>query len=84
MRLQRGDGVAYLGRLGVSLRRHRPHGQFGQRQFRVQSQQAAGGHGFGHLTGAVVPWMHQRGFTPAETDLILVDNPTRLLAVTPA
>lgn len=45
---------------------------------------AFGGHGFGHLTGAVVPWMHQRGFTRAETDMILVDNPARLLAVTPA
>jgi phosphotriesterase-related protein len=45
---------------------------------------AFGGHGFGHLTGAVVPWMHQRGFTRSETDMILVDNPARLLAVTPA
>jgi len=44
---------------------------------------AFGGHGFGHLTGAVVPWMHQRGFTPSETEMILVDNPARLLAVTP-
>lgn len=42
---------------------------------------AFGGHGFGHLTGAVVPWMHRRGFTPAETAMILVDNPARLLAV---
>jgi phosphotriesterase-related protein len=45
---------------------------------------AFGGHGLGHLTGAVVPWMHQRGFTPAETDMILVDNPARLLAVAAA
>ena len=43
-----------------------------------------GGHGFGHLTGAVVPWMHQRGFTGSETDMILIDNPARLLAVAPA
>jgi phosphotriesterase-related protein len=43
---------------------------------------AFGGHGFGLLTGAVVPWMHQRGFTPSETEMILVDNPARLLAVT--
>jgi predicted metal-dependent phosphotriesterase family hydrolase len=45
---------------------------------------AFGGHGFGHLTGAVVPWMHQRGFTSSDTATILVDNPARLLAVTPA
>jgi phosphotriesterase-related protein len=45
---------------------------------------AFGGHGFGHLTGAVVPWMHQRGFTASETEMMLVDNPARLLAVTPA
>jgi phosphotriesterase-related protein len=44
---------------------------------------AYGGHGFGHLTGAVVPWMHQRGFTRAETNMMLVDNPARLLAITP-
>jgi phosphotriesterase-related protein len=45
---------------------------------------AYGGHGFGHLSGAVVPWMHQRGFTPAETEMLLVENPARFLAVTPA
>ena len=45
---------------------------------------AFGGHGFGHLTGAVVPWIHQRGFTPAETDMMLIDNPARLLAVAPS
>ncbi|HYN69768.1 MAG TPA: aryldialkylphosphatase, partial [Candidatus Eisenbacteria bacterium] len=45
---------------------------------------AFGGHGFGYLTGAVVPWMHQRGFRPAETAMILIDNPSRLLTVAPS
>ena len=43
---------------------------------------AFGGHGFGHLTGEILPWMHQRGFSEAETTLLFVDNPARALAVT--
>ena len=42
---------------------------------------AFGGHGFGHLTGEILPWMHQRGFSEAETTLLFVDNPARALAV---
>ena len=42
---------------------------------------AYGGHGFGHLMGEVVPWMHQRGFTDAETTLLVVENPARAFAV---
>jgi phosphotriesterase-related protein len=44
---------------------------------------AYGGHGFGHLTGEIRPWMHQRGFTEAETTMLFVDNPARALAVAP-
>lgn len=43
---------------------------------------AFGGHGFGHLTGEILPWMHQRGFSEAETTMLFVDNPARALAVT--
>lgn len=42
---------------------------------------AFGGHGFGHLTGEILPWMHQRGFSEAETTMLFVDNPARALAV---
>lgn len=42
---------------------------------------AFGGHGYGHLFGEVVPWMWQRGFSPAETTAIFVTNPARLLGV---
>lgn len=42
---------------------------------------AYGGHGYGHLLAEVVPWMHERGFTSAETTAMLVDNPARLLGV---
>jgi phosphotriesterase-related protein len=45
---------------------------------------AFGGHGFGHLIGEVLPWMHQRGFTDAETTMLFVTNPARALAVAPA
>lgn len=45
---------------------------------------AFGGHGFGHLTGEILPWMHQRGFTEAETTQLFVTNPARALAVAPA
>ena len=40
-----------------------------------------GGHGFGHLPRDVIPWMHQRGFTEAETTRYLVTNPAAALAV---
>lgn len=43
---------------------------------------AFGGHGFGHLTGEILPWMHQRGFSEVETTMLFVDNPARALAVT--
>lgn len=42
---------------------------------------AFGGHGFGHLTGEILPWMHQRGFGEDETTMLFVDNPARALAV---
>ena len=42
---------------------------------------AFGGHGFGHLTGEILPWMHQRGFSEVETTMLFVDNPARALAV---
>jgi phosphotriesterase-related protein len=45
---------------------------------------AFGGHGFGHLTGEILPWMHQRGFTEAETTQLLVTNPAHAFAVAPA
>lgn len=42
---------------------------------------AYGGHGFGHLFSEVLPWMWQRGFTPATTTALVVDNPARFLGV---
>lgn len=42
---------------------------------------AFGGHGLGHLASEIVPWMHQRGFTTAETTSLMVDNPARAFAV---
>jgi len=44
---------------------------------------AYGGHGFGHLTGEIRPWMHERGFSEAETMMLFVTNPARALAVAP-
>lgn len=38
-----------------------------------------GGHGYGHIFTNIVPMMRRRGFTEAEIDAILVDNPRRLL-----
>jgi phosphotriesterase-related protein len=38
-----------------------------------------GGHGYGHIFANVVPMMRRRGFTEAEVQAILVDNPRRLL-----
>ena len=45
---------------------------------------AFGGHGFGHLTGEILPWMHERGFTEAETSMLFVENPARAFAVSTA
>ena len=38
-----------------------------------------GGHGYGHIFRNVVPMMRRRGFSEAEIQAILVDNPKRLL-----
>lgn len=38
-----------------------------------------GGHGYGHIFRNVVPMMRRRGFSEAEIQAILVDNPRRLL-----
>lgn len=38
-----------------------------------------GGHGYGHIFRNVVPMMRRRGFSEAEIQTILVDNPKRLL-----
>jgi len=40
-----------------------------------------GGHGYGHIFENVVPMMRRRGFTDAEVQAILVDNPRRLLTL---
>ena len=40
-----------------------------------------GGHGYGHIFENVVPMMRRRGFTDAEVQGILVDNPRRLLTL---
>lgn len=42
---------------------------------------AFGGHGYGHIFSNVVPMMRRRGFSQAEIDAILVDNPRRLLTI---
>ena len=42
---------------------------------------AFGGHGLGHLTSEIIPWMRQRDFTDAEIELLFVGNPARVLAV---
>jgi phosphotriesterase-related protein len=44
---------------------------------------AYGGHGFAHLTAEIKPWMHQRGFTEAETTRLFVANPARAFAIAP-
>ncbi|MBI1779012.1 MAG: aryldialkylphosphatase [Proteobacteria bacterium] len=38
-----------------------------------------GGHGYGHIFRNVLPLMRRRGFSEAEIQAILVDNPRRLL-----
>ena len=40
-----------------------------------------GGHGYGHIFRNVLPIMRRRGFTEAEIDTILIDNPRRLLTI---
>lgn len=40
-----------------------------------------GGHGFGHLTGEIIPWMRQRGFSAPEIEMLFVANPARAFAV---
>ncbi len=40
-----------------------------------------GGHGYGHIFANVVPLMRRRGFSEAEVQAILVDNPRRLLTL---
>jgi phosphotriesterase-related protein len=40
-----------------------------------------GGHGYGHIFANVVPMMRRRGFSEAEIQAILVDNPQRLLTL---
>ena len=42
---------------------------------------AFGGHGYGHIFAHVVPLMRRRGFSEAEIQAILVDNPRRLLTL---
>ena len=39
-----------------------------------------GGHGYDHLITNVAPWMRTRGFGAAEVDLLLVANPSTMLA----
>jgi phosphotriesterase-related protein len=40
---------------------------------------AFGGHGYGHIFANVVPMMRRRGFSEAEIQAIVIDNPRRLL-----
>ena len=40
-----------------------------------------GGHGYGHIFTNVAPLMRRRGFSEREIDVILVDNPRRLLTI---
>jgi phosphotriesterase-related protein len=40
-----------------------------------------GGHGYGHIFRNVVPMMRRRGFSQAEIDGILIDNPRGLLTI---
>jgi phosphotriesterase-related protein len=42
-----------------------------------------GGHGYGHIFANVVPLMRRRGFSEADVQAILVDNPRRLLTLAP-
>lgn len=42
---------------------------------------AYGGHGYGHIFRNVVPLMRDKGFSEAEIDAILVENPRRILTL---
>ncbi len=42
-----------------------------------------GGHGYGHIFRNVIPMMLRRNFTQDEIDTIIVENPKRLLTITP-
>ncbi len=42
---------------------------------------AFGGHGYGHIFANVLPMMRRRGFSGAEIDAIMIDNPRRLLTI---
>ncbi|THV17412.1 aryldialkylphosphatase [Rhizobium rhizophilum] len=43
--------------------------------------QSYGGHGYGHIMTNVIPLMRDRGFSPAEIDMLLVETPARLLTL---
>jgi phosphotriesterase-related protein len=38
-----------------------------------------GGHGYNHILTNILPWMRQRGFSAAEIETIVTDNPRRLV-----
>ena len=40
---------------------------------------AYGGHGYAHILENIVPRLRKKGFTPAQLDNILVNNPARVL-----
>jgi phosphotriesterase-related protein len=42
---------------------------------------AYGGHGYGHIFRNVVPLMRSKGFSEAEIDAILIENPRRILTL---
>lgn len=42
---------------------------------------AYGGHGYGHMLRNVLPLMRERGFSPAEIGMMMVETPRRLLTV---
>jgi phosphotriesterase-related protein len=42
-----------------------------------------GGWGYGHIIANVVPVMLRKGMTPRQVDMLLIDNPARMLAFAP-
>jgi phosphotriesterase-related protein len=48
---------------------------------RTRLRRFGGGHGYAHILENVVPVMRRRGFTAAEIDLLLIDNPRRFLTL---
>lgn len=40
-----------------------------------------GGHGYGHLLENIVPVMHRKGFSEAETRAITIENPAKILTI---